>query len=45
MTVTDLFEKKGHEFFDAEVALFDEDDDRCLTSIRLRAIYRLRGAA
>lgn len=44
MAITDLFEKKGHEFFDAEVVLFDEADDRCLTTITLRAIYKLRGA-
>lgn len=43
MAITDLFEKKGHEFFDAEVDLFDEADDHCLATIRLRAIYRLRG--
>ncbi|MDX1735401.1 MAG: hypothetical protein R3228_13595 [Halioglobus sp.] len=44
MRVTDLFEKRGHEFFDAEVNLFDEADDSCLTAIELRAIYRLRRA-
>ncbi|MDX1734791.1 MAG: hypothetical protein R3228_10495, partial [Halioglobus sp.] len=44
MRVTDLFEKRGHEFFDAEVNLFDEADDACLTAIELRAIYRLRPA-
>ena len=44
MAVTDFFEKKGHEFVDVNVALFDEADDACLMSIELRAIYRLRGA-
>jgi hypothetical protein len=40
--IVDLFEKKGHEFFDAEVNLYDESDDSCLTAVRLRAIYKLR---
>lgn len=44
MAITDLFAKRGHEFFDARVVLFDEEDDRCLTTIDLRAIYKLRGA-
>jgi hypothetical protein len=44
MSVTDLFEKKGHQFFDAEVVLYDEANDNCLSSIELRAIYKLRGA-
>lgn len=44
MAVTDVFERRGHGFFDACVNLFAEDDDRCLTSIDLRAIHRLRGA-
>ena len=44
MAITDLFARKGHEFFDAEVALYDEADDHCLTTIKLRAIYKLRGA-
>jgi len=43
MTVADFFEKKGHEFVDAELALFNEADDSCLTTIKLRAIYKLRG--
>ncbi len=44
MSVTDLFEKRGHEFVDVQVDLYDEADDTCLASIALRAIYRLRGA-
>jgi len=44
MTIADLFERKGHEFFDADVNLFDERDDNCLATIKLRAIYHLRGA-
>lgn len=43
MTVMDFYEKKGHEFVDVDVNLFDEKDDRCLMTISLRAIYRLRG--
>ena len=42
--VVDLFAKKGHEFFDAEVNLFDAADDSCLTTIWLRAIYHLAGS-
>lgn len=43
MAVTDFYEKKGHEFVDVEVCLFDEADDHCVASISLRAIYKLRG--
>ena len=43
MSVVDLFEKKGHQFVDAEINLFDADQSICLTAIELRAIYRLRG--
>lgn len=43
MEVRDLFTKKGHEFVDARVILFDLSDDKCLCSIDLRAIYKLRG--
>jgi hypothetical protein len=43
MSVVDFFEKKGHEFVDADIALFNEADDTCFSTIRLRAIYRLRG--
>jgi hypothetical protein len=44
MTVQDCFERKGHEFVDVLVALFDASDDSCLATIGLRAIYKLRGA-
>jgi hypothetical protein len=44
MQVTGLFGKRGHEFFDAQVALYDEADDSCLSTIELRAIYKLRGS-
>jgi len=43
MAITDLFTKKGHEFVDAQVALYDRDNDTCYATIDLRAIYRLRG--
>jgi hypothetical protein len=43
MEITDLFNKQGHEFVDARVNLFDLSDDKCLCSIDLRAIYKLRG--
>lgn len=42
--VVDLFARKGHEFFDAQVNLFDAADDSCLTTIWLRAIYHLAGS-
>lgn len=44
MQLTDLFEKRGHQFFDADFNLFDAADNAALASIRLRAIYRLRPA-
>jgi hypothetical protein len=40
--IVDLFEKKGHEFVDVELAAFHLDG-RAVMSGRLRAIYRLRG--
>lgn len=43
MTVKDFYNKKGHEFADVEVNLFDEANDRALCQIQQRAIYRLRG--
>jgi hypothetical protein len=39
--VTELFERRGHEFVDLDVAVFDADD-RPLLSAFHRAIYRLR---
>jgi len=44
MRVVELFERKGHEFVDADINLFDAGDHRCLSALRLRAIYRVRGA-
>ena len=40
--ISDLFEKKGHEFVDVDVAVFQESDDEAVANIRLRAIYKLR---
>ena len=44
MRVLECFERKGHEFVDVDIALFDEKDDTCLSTVRLRAIYWLRGS-
>ena len=43
MQVRDLFSKKGHEFVDVLVNIFDVESSRCYASIELRAIYKLRG--
>ena len=43
MQVKDLFDKKGHEFVDVLVNIFDVESNRCFSSIELRAIYKLRG--
>ena len=43
MQVKDLFDKKGHEFVDVLVNIFDVESSRCFSSIELRAIYKLRG--
>jgi acyl-coenzyme A thioesterase PaaI-like protein len=40
--VADLFAKKGHEFVDADVAIYADADDAAVASVRLRAIYQLR---
>ncbi len=42
MKVTQLFEKKGHEFADCEFNLFRADDRTAVCSITQRAIYQLR---
>ena len=39
--ITDLYEKKGHEFVDLKVDVYQ--DDSMVMSANLRAIYRLRG--
>jgi len=43
MAVSDLLTRKGHEFVDVQVALFDAEDSTCFASVDLRAIYGLRG--
>lgn len=40
--VADLFERKGHEFVDVEVAAFLRHSSEAVMSARLRAIYKLR---
>jgi len=40
--VLELFEKKGHEFVDVDVAAFFANDAPIM-AVRLRAIYKLRG--
>tara|TARA_B110000459_G_C16469973_1_gene429239 strand:- start:86 stop:889 length:804 start_codon:yes stop_codon:yes gene_type:complete len=44
MDINDTYEKKGHEFVDVQVNLFDEKDEICVMSINLIAIYKLRGS-
>lgn len=44
MTVDDLFNRKGHEFVDVTVNVFDADSSQCFGRVELRAIYQLRGA-
>lgn len=43
--IVDLFEKKGHEFVDVDMHIFDREDDSPAASVRLRAIYKLRPPA
>jgi hypothetical protein len=43
LAVADLFERKGHEFVDLDLATYFADG-RPVAQTRLRAIYRLRGA-
>jgi hypothetical protein len=43
MEVLDFYSKKGHEFVDVRVNLFNADSEKCHSSIDLRAIYKLRG--
>jgi hypothetical protein len=44
MEVKDFYKKKGHEFVDVNVNLFDEKDDSCIMTINLIAIFKLRGS-
>lgn len=43
MKIKNFYEKKGHEFIDVDVHLFDERDDSCIMTINLLAIFKLRG--
>jgi hypothetical protein len=40
--IADLFQKKGHEFVDVDLAIYAEAEREAAASVRLRAIYRLR---
>ena len=42
MSVQDFYEKKGHEFVDVNVNLFEDKSSRCCMSINLLAIFKLR---
>lgn len=44
MSINKVFEKKGHEFVDVDVNLFDESNYACVMNINLVAIYKLRGS-
>ena len=44
MRVNSVFEKKSHEFIDVGVNLFGEEDKKCVMTINLIAIYKLRGS-
>jgi hypothetical protein len=41
--IADLFDKKGHEFVDVDVTIYGREDHLAVASVRLRAIYRMRG--
>jgi hypothetical protein len=40
--VADLFERRGHQFVDARVDVYERETDNAVMSATLRAIYRLR---
>ena len=44
MQIKDCYDKKGHEFVDVDVNLFNEHNDECIMIINLLAIYKVRGA-
>ena len=44
MEINKIYEKKGHEFIDVFVNLFDQEDKTCVMTINLTAIYKLRGS-
>jgi hypothetical protein len=43
--ITDLFERKGHQFVDVNVNIFTEEDQTAVMSSTLRAIYKMRPAS
>jgi hypothetical protein len=43
MVVSEFYKKKGYEFVDVDVVLFDELNDTDLATIAQRTIYKLRG--
>ena len=43
MEINNVYKKKGHEFIDVYVNLFDQRDESCVVIINLIAIYKLRG--
>ena len=43
VAIRDLFEKKGHEFVDLDVAVYFEATRSAVMRARLRAIYKMRG--
>ena len=42
MSVKDFYEKKGHEFIEVNVNLFENKSLQCCMSINLLAIFKLR---
>ena len=42
MEILELFNRRGHEFADSRINLFDADSESCFSTIRLRAIYKVR---
>ena len=44
MEIKEIYEKKGHEFIEVAVDLFDQQDEMCVMTITLTAIYKLRGS-
>jgi hypothetical protein len=44
MEINDIYAKKGHEFIEVLVGLFDQQDEACVMTINLTAIYKLRGS-
>ena len=44
MEINKIYKKKGHEFIEVFVDLFDQHDEMCVMTITLTAIYKLRGS-